>query len=54
MVSTSDFSKPCGDWKLLKYLIISLFDYIKDIFSGKREMTRLSIMIAQKASVNPT
>lgn len=33
---------------------ISLFDYIKDIFSGKREMTRLSILIAQKASLNPT
>jgi hypothetical protein len=33
---------------------ISLFDYIKDIFSGKREMTRLSALIAQKASVNPT
>lgn len=33
---------------------ISLFDYIKDIFSGKREMTRLSALIAQKASVNST
>ncbi len=33
---------------------ISFFDYIKDIFSGKREMTRLSVLIAQKASVNPT
>ncbi len=33
---------------------ISLFDYIKDIFSGKREMTRLSTLIAQKASANPT
>jgi len=33
---------------------ISLFDYIKDIFSGKREMTRLSALIAQKAYVNPT
>ncbi len=33
---------------------ISLFDYIKDIFSGKREMTRLSTLIAQKASMNPT
>lgn len=33
---------------------ISLFDYIKDIFSGKREMTRLSILIAMKASLNPT
>jgi len=33
---------------------ISLYDYIKDIFSGKREMTRLSTLIAQKASVNPT
>jgi hypothetical protein len=33
---------------------ISLFDYIKDIFSGKREMTRLSDLIAQKASVNST
>ncbi len=33
---------------------ISLYDYIKDIFSGKREMTRLSVLIAQKASVNPT
>ena len=33
---------------------ISLFDYIKDIFSGKREMTRLSALIAQKASMNPT
>jgi len=32
---------------------ISLFDYIKDIFSGKKEMTRLSVLIAQKASVNP-
>jgi hypothetical protein len=33
---------------------ISLFDYVKDIFSGKREMTRLSALIAQKASMNPT
>ncbi len=33
---------------------ISLYDYIKDIFSGKREMTRLSTLIAQKASMNPT
>lgn len=33
---------------------ISLYDYIKDIFSGKREMTRLSALIAQKASVNST
>jgi hypothetical protein len=33
---------------------ISLYDYIKDIFSGKREMTRLSDLIAQKASVNST
>jgi len=33
---------------------ISLYDYIKDIFSGKREMTRLSVLIAKKASVNPT
>ena len=33
---------------------ISLYEYIKDIFSGNREMTRLSILIAQKASVNPT
>jgi len=33
---------------------ISLFDYVKDIFSGKREMTRLSALIAQKAYVNPT
>jgi len=33
---------------------ISLYDYIKDIFSGKREMTRLSTLIAKKASVNPT
>ncbi len=33
---------------------ISLFDYIKDIFSGKMEMTRLSDIIAQKASMNPT
>jgi Transposase IS66 family len=33
---------------------ISLYEYIKDIFSGKREMTRLSILIAHKASVNPT
>jgi hypothetical protein len=33
---------------------ISLYDYLKDIFSGKREMTRLSTLIAQKASVNPT
>lgn len=33
---------------------ISCFDYIKDIFSGKREMTRLSVLIAQKASANPT
>jgi len=32
---------------------ISLFDYINDIFSGKKEMTRLSVLIAQKASVNP-
>jgi hypothetical protein len=30
---------------------ISLYEYIKDIFSGNREMTRLSILIAQKASV---
>ncbi len=33
---------------------ICLYDYIKDIFSGKREMTRLSTLIAQKASMNPT
>ena len=33
---------------------ISLFDYIKDIFSEKREMTKLSTLIAKKASVNPT
>jgi len=33
---------------------ISLFDYIKDIFSGKREMTKLTTLIAQKASMNPT
>jgi hypothetical protein len=33
---------------------ISLYEYIKDIFSGNREMTRLSILIAQKASVDPT
>jgi hypothetical protein len=33
---------------------ISLYDYLKDIFSGKREMTRLSTLIAQKASMNPT
>jgi hypothetical protein len=33
---------------------ISLYDYIKDIFSGKREMARLSTLILQKASVNPT
>jgi hypothetical protein len=33
---------------------ISLYDYIKDIFSGKKEMTRLSTLIAQKASMNPT
>ncbi len=33
---------------------ISLFDYIKDIFSGKREITKLSTLIAKKASVNPT
>lgn len=33
---------------------ISFYDYIKDIFSGKREMTRLSTLIAQKASVDPT
>jgi hypothetical protein len=32
---------------------ISLFDYIKDIFSRKREMTKLSTLIANKASVNP-
>jgi hypothetical protein len=31
---------------------ISLYDYIKDIFSEKREMTRLSVLIAQKVSVN--
>src|SRR3990170_6425605 len=31
---------------------ISLFDYIQDIFSGKREMTRLSDLIAQKAFMN--
>ena len=33
---------------------ISLYDYIKDIFSGKKEMTRLSTLIAQKASMKPT
>ncbi len=33
---------------------ISLFDYIKDIFSGKREMTKLSTLIVKKASMNPT
>jgi hypothetical protein len=33
---------------------ISLYDYLKDIYSGKREMTRLSILIAQKASVKTT
>ena len=33
---------------------ISLYEYIKDIFSGKREMTKLSTLIAQKASMNPT
>jgi len=33
---------------------VSLYDYIKDIFSGKREMTKLSTLIAKKASVNPT
>jgi hypothetical protein len=33
---------------------VSLYDYIKDIFSGKREMTRLSTLIAKKASENPT
>jgi Transposase IS66 family. len=33
---------------------ISLYDYIKDIFSGKMEMTRLSTLIARKASINPT
>jgi hypothetical protein len=33
---------------------ISLFDYIKDIFSGKKEMTRLSTLITQKASTKPT
>lgn len=32
---------------------VSLYDYIKDIFSGKREMTRLSTLIAKKASENP-
>jgi hypothetical protein len=31
-----------------------LYDYIKDIFSGKMEMTRLSTLIARKASINPT
>jgi Transposase IS66 family len=33
---------------------ISLYEYIKDIFSGKKEMTRLSTLISQKASMNPT
>jgi transposase len=33
---------------------LSLYDYIKDIFSGKKEMTRLSTLIAQKASMKPT
>jgi len=33
---------------------ISLYDYIKDIFSGKREMTKLSALIVKKASMNPT
>lgn len=33
---------------------ISLYEYIKDIFSGKKEMTRLSTLITQKASMNPT
>jgi hypothetical protein len=33
---------------------ISMYDYLKDIFSGKREMTRLSTLIAQKASMKPT
>jgi Tfp pilus assembly pilus retraction ATPase PilT len=33
---------------------ISLYDYIKDILSGKKEMTGLSVLIAQKASENPT
>ncbi len=33
---------------------ISLYDYIKDIFSGKKEMTRLSTLIAQRASMNST
>jgi uncharacterized small protein (DUF1192 family) len=33
---------------------VSFYDYLKDIFSGKREMTRLATLIAQKASENPT
>jgi hypothetical protein len=33
---------------------VSLYDYIKDIFSGKMEMTRLSVLIAKKASENRT
>ncbi len=32
---------------------VGLFDYLKDIFSGKREMTRLSTLVTQKASMNP-
>jgi hypothetical protein len=33
---------------------ISMYDYLKDIFSGKMEMTRLSVLIAKKASENRT
>jgi hypothetical protein len=33
---------------------VGFYDYVKDIFSGKRGMTRLSTLIAQKASVKST
>ena len=33
---------------------VSFFDYIKDIFSGKRAMTRLAHLISQNASLKPT
>ncbi|MEA2033131.1 MAG: hypothetical protein U9N41_06065, partial [Euryarchaeota archaeon] len=33
---------------------VGFFDYIKDIFSGKRAMTRLAHLISQNASLKPT
>lgn len=33
---------------------VSFFDYVRDIFSGKRAMTRLAHLISRKASQKPT